>query len=390
MTPAATAANKKFWQFKNLAGDAAELILYGDIADTSWWGDEVTPTQFKSDLDALGSVSNITVRINSGGGDVWAAQTIGNLLEEHAAQVTAHIDGLCASAATIVACHCNKVEAAAGTTYMIHPAMVGLSGYMDAKKLEQLKQALDGIRENILDLYEKKTGQSREDLAEWMDGTSWWTANEAKEKGFVDEVLNAGGATTVENRNGVLFVNSVNTKLPFDAAPNFLQDSAAAKAASGAENKTAPAGTPETSHEEGKTMEIKTVEDARKAFPDLVDQIEKNAGQTAAQAEQERLKAIDEVAKLFPTELVNAAKYGEKACDAKELAYRAALDSAKKGREFLEAREIDAQESGVKNVASVPPEDKKPGAANSPAENSAQGKKDAQAFLNLMEKGKVN
>jgi len=350
----------------------------------------VTPKQFKSDLDALGSVSGITVRINSGGGDVWAAQAIGNLLEEHAAQVTAHIDGLCASAATIVACHCNKVEAAADTTYMIHPVQVGIFDYMDAKKLEQYKQALDGIRENILDLYERKTGQSREDLAAWMDGTSWWTANEAKEKGFVDEVLNAGGATTVENRNGVLFVNSVNTKLPFDTAPNFLQDSAAAKAASGAENKTAPAGTPETSHEEGKTMEIKTVEDARKAFPDLVDQIEKNAGQTAAQAEQERLKAIDEVAKLFPTELVNAAKYGEKACDAKELAYRAALDSAKKGREFLEAREIDAQESGVKNVASVPPEDKKPGAANSPAENSALGKKDAQAFLNLMGKGKVN
>lgn len=329
--------------------------MYGDISDTSWYGDEVTPKNFKDDLDALGNVSAITVRINSGGGDVWAAQAIGNLLEQHAAKVTARIDGLCASAATIVACHCDHVEAAADTTYMIHPVQVGLCGYMDATALEQYKQALDSIKENILGLYEKKTGNSHEDLTTWMDATSWWTASEAKEKGFVDEVLDTGEAAAVENRGGVLFVNSVNTKLPFAAAPKFMQDSAAATAASGAENKNTPAGTPETSHEEGKTMEIKTVEDARKAFPDLVNQIEKDAGQAAAKAEQERLEAIDAVAKLFPAELVNAAKYGKDACDAKELAYRAALDSAEKGRAFLAAREQDAQESGVKNVASVPP-----------------------------------
>ena len=90
---------KVLWQFRNLAGvKKAELLLYGNISDTSWWDDEVTPKQFAKDLDGLGAVSEIIVRINSGGGDVFAAQTIGNLLEQHPAMVTAQIDGLCASA----------------------------------------------------------------------------------------------------------------------------------------------------------------------------------------------------------------------------------------------------------------------------------------------------
>lgn len=96
---------KKFWQFRNAAGSSgAELLLYGDISDTSWWGDEVTPKEFANELNELGPVNEITVRINSGGGDVFAAQAIGNLLEQHPASITARIDGLCASAATIIAC----------------------------------------------------------------------------------------------------------------------------------------------------------------------------------------------------------------------------------------------------------------------------------------------
>ena len=124
--------SRKFWQVKNQAGEAPELLLYGDIADSTWWGDEATPKQFKEELDALGPVAAITVRINSGGGDVFAAQAIGNMLEQHGAKVTARLDGLCASAATIVACHCDRVEAARDSTYMVHPVRMCLYGYYDA------------------------------------------------------------------------------------------------------------------------------------------------------------------------------------------------------------------------------------------------------------------
>ena len=92
--------NKKFWKFCNQAGNKVELLLYGDISQTSWWGDEVTPKQFAEELAGLGALDEITVRINSG--DVFAVQAIGNQLEQHPAAGTAKIDGLCASAATIL------------------------------------------------------------------------------------------------------------------------------------------------------------------------------------------------------------------------------------------------------------------------------------------------
>ena len=92
--------SKKFWKFCNQAGNKVELLLYGDISQTSWWGDEVTPKQFAEELAGLGALDEITVRINSG--DVFAVQAIGNQLEQHPAAVTAKIDGLCASAATIL------------------------------------------------------------------------------------------------------------------------------------------------------------------------------------------------------------------------------------------------------------------------------------------------
>ena len=85
--------NKKFWKFCNQAGNKVELLLYGDISQTSWWGDEVTPKQFAEELAGLGALDEITV---------FAAQAIGNQLEQHPAAVTAKIDGLCASAATIL------------------------------------------------------------------------------------------------------------------------------------------------------------------------------------------------------------------------------------------------------------------------------------------------
>ena len=173
-TPKTT--NNKFWKFCNLAdSQKAELFLYGDISETSWWGDEVTPKQFADDLAALGDVTEITVYINSGGGDVFAAQAIGNQLARNAATVTAHIDGLCASAATIVACHADKVVAAADSTYMVHPVSMGLCGYLTADEMRNYLKALDATRESIVSLYAKKTGHDADECAKWMDETNRWT-----------------------------------------------------------------------------------------------------------------------------------------------------------------------------------------------------------------------
>lgn len=195
--------NKKFWKFCNQAGNKVELLLYGDISQTSWWADEVTPKQFAEELAGLGALDEITVRINSGGGDVFAAQAIGNQLEQHPAAVTAKIDGLCASAATIVACHCGKVIAANDSTYMVHPVRMGACGYYNAEELQKYIEAMNAIRESIVGLYAKKTGRDKDEVAGWMDETSWWTAAQAKENGFIDELTDEADGTVIENRDGL-------------------------------------------------------------------------------------------------------------------------------------------------------------------------------------------
>lgn len=167
-------------------------------------------------------MKEITVYINSGGGDVFAAQTIGNMLERNGATVIAHIDGLCASAATIVACHADKVVAAADASYMVHPPSMGVCDYLTAEDMRNCIKALDTIRGNIVTLYAKKTGKTEDECGAWMDETNWWTASEAKENGFVDEVDGEEADAVVENRNGVLFVNSVSMGLPFAGTPYHL------------------------------------------------------------------------------------------------------------------------------------------------------------------------
>lgn len=187
-TPASP-SNKKFWEFRNAAetGGTAELLLYGDISRTSWWGDEVTPQAFAADLATIPAMDDLTVRICSGGGDVWAAQAIGAMLENRLGTVTAQIEGICASAATIVASHCKVVKAAEDATYMIHPIKVNPNGFVDMEGLKQLMDALTVMRTNVLNQYAKKTGHTVEEVAAWMDATSWWTAAEAKENGFIPD-----------------------------------------------------------------------------------------------------------------------------------------------------------------------------------------------------------
>lgn len=340
---------KKFWQFRNLAGTTAELLLYGDISDSTWWGDEITPKSFADELNALGAVSDIRVRINSGGGDVFAAQTIGNLLEQHSATVTALIDGLCASAATVVACHCNKVVAANDSTYMVHPVQMAPAGrYMDAKTIQTYLDALTAIRENIVTLYAKKTGREKDEVAAWMDATSWWTGPQAKENGFVDELTDEEGDAVVENRSGVLFVNHVNMNLPFDEAPKFVQDSlAAAPAANGSVNKSTGGKPGNKNEEDENTMDaIKIVDDLRAAFPDMVDQLERAAADRARSEERQRIQDIEDMTVTGSEKEAYDAKF-VKPVSATDYTKAVVKMMREKGGKALDAMKRDAEDGGA-------------------------------------------
>lgn len=178
--------NKKFWSMTKQTNNSADLLLYGPISESSWWGDEITPKQFADDLAALGDVGEINVRINSGGGDVFAGQAIHSMLKRHAANVTVYIDGLAASIASIIAMAGDTVIMPKGAMMMVHNPWTCAWG--DSEELRKSADTLDKVRESLISVYEDKTGMSRDDITALMDEETWLTAEEAVEKGFADQV----------------------------------------------------------------------------------------------------------------------------------------------------------------------------------------------------------
>lgn len=196
----------KFWQVKNEVNGNSEILLYGPIAgERSWWCDEVTSRSFAEDLERLNG-KDVTVRINSGGGDVFAAHAIHNQLIAYKGKVTVVIDGLAASAATIIAVAGDRIIMPSNALFMIHNPAIGLSDYYGAEELAQAVNALNAIKDSIVAAYRKRCKVSAEEIAAMMDAETWMGAAECLEKGFVDEIN--GSVTPVLNGNS-LIVNSV-------------------------------------------------------------------------------------------------------------------------------------------------------------------------------------
>lgn len=178
---------KKFWNWirDETNPDARILRLEGTIAEESWFDDEVTPAAFKVELTS-GS-GPITVWINSPGGDCVAAAQIYNMLMDYPADVTVRIDGIAASAASVIAMAGTKVQMSPVSVMMIHNPLTVAMG--DSDEMRRAIQLLDEVKESIINAYEIKTGLSRAKLSHLMDGETWMNAKKALELGFCDEIL---------------------------------------------------------------------------------------------------------------------------------------------------------------------------------------------------------
>ena len=176
----------KFWNWVRDA-DTGErtLVLNGQIAEDSWFGDEVTPGIFRDEL--MKGEGNITVWINSPGGDVFAAAQIYNMLMDYKGNVTVRIDDLAASAASMIAMAGTTVEMSPVGMLMIHNPSTAVIG--NTKEMQAAIQMLDEVKESILNAYELKTGQPRQSLSDLMDAESWMNAKKAVELGFADKIL---------------------------------------------------------------------------------------------------------------------------------------------------------------------------------------------------------
>lgn len=180
---------KKFWNWRNQADeeDPTERVLefYGTIAEESWYDDDITPAMFRDELFA-GS-GPVTIWLNSPGGDCIAASQIYSMLMDYKGDITVKIDGIAASAASVIAMAGTKVLMAPTSLMMIHnPATVAFGDHVDMQKAIDM---LEEVKESIINSYEIKTSLPRKQLSRMMDETTWMNAKKAIELGFADGIL---------------------------------------------------------------------------------------------------------------------------------------------------------------------------------------------------------
>jgi ATP-dependent Clp protease protease subunit len=167
------------------------LFLNGTIAEESWFDDDVTPQLFKDELNS--GTGDITVWINSPGGDCVAAAQIYNMLMDYKGSVTVKIDGIAASAASVIAMAGTKVLVSPVSMLMIHNPMTVAFG--NSAEMQKAIDMLASVKDSILNAYEIKTGLSRTKLSHLMDAETWMDANKAIELGFADEIMQRSAIT---------------------------------------------------------------------------------------------------------------------------------------------------------------------------------------------------
>lgn len=341
--------NRHFWSFRNAAADNAvpELILYGDIASETWWGDEVTPQQFTEELTALGNVPEIVVRINSGGGDVFAANAIYTRLKDNPAKIRVKIDGWAASAATIVAMAGDVIEIPGNGVFMIHDPAIGLLGYFNETDLAKAVDELKVIKQSIVNGYALKTGKATEEIAAIMATETWYDGKQAVDAGFCDKIMFEKAETTVEDTAKIV-VNRVSLDISrFPNLPVSLLNRCATR--SHTQNDFSDNKQIESKRSE-KNMdgmrEIKTVDELKAAFPDLTKQI----ADAAVAAERQRIQDIEEVALPGFEAIVAEAKF-TKPVAAGEVAKAIVAEQRKQGKDYIQNRDADAKNRGAGGVA---------------------------------------
>ncbi|KNF08547.1 protease subunit of ATP-dependent Clp protease [Gottschalkia purinilytica] len=329
----------KFWKIKNITEDKGELLLYGDISEVSWWGDEVTPKQFAEDLKNLGNVSEIDVRINSMGGDVFAATTIASLLRANNAKINIYIDGMAASAATIVAMAGDKIFMPENSMMMIHDPLVGLMGYYNTKDFKEFTEVLDKIKESILVGYEAKTKKTKEELSQMMSDETWLTASEAVEHGFADEIISLTVDLDIENKGNSKFM--IVNKLKFDIS-NYKNIPQITPISVDKENKNAHKCVKnihfdiKNNKKEEKILDLK---DLQEKYPDIYNQVYEKG----VKDERERIKEIENIAPKGFENLVRKAKF-ENVISAEKLAMNIVKSQKNSGKKYLDEVEEDTEE----------------------------------------------
>lgn len=317
----------KFLQFKNAAdGGNPQLLIYGEIG--GWW-DGIQARDFAEQLLAI-DAPEIDVRINSNGGEVFTAQAIYSSLKRHPAKINVFIDGMAASAATIVAMAGDVITMPENALMMVHNPLTGLWG--NANEMREVADTLDKVRETMLAVYRNKTELDDTKLTELLDAETYMTAAEAFDLGFVDVVSEAMQVVATRKKSGNFEVNGL-----VMAAEKFKQLPDHWRNAVNSQRKAPPpkTGNIENTQKEAKGM---TLDELKAQHPEVYAAAVEE-GQTQ---ERERIKAIEALAMVGHEALTASAKF-ENAISPEAFALEIVKAEKESKGKYLENRREDAK-----------------------------------------------
>ena len=359
----------------------AEINLYGEVVQShpvDWWTGEKIPGNFIAldeilrDLDELNTKDNVTVHINSVGGDFYAGLAIYNRLRTLDASITTINDGLAASAGSLIfmAGDKGKRKVHAASNLMIHGVLTLLWGYYNAVDLKAEVKTLESHNKAAIAAYVEATGLPEDVVKAAMSKDTYMTGQEAVDAGWADEIISDANAEPANMMmspdKSLLMVNGYSVaarcmgKLPASIPQMSAEGWAALSTPKNGEmphhNSTQPAnGVSDNTHTGGTDMEIKNTIELRNAFPDLVAQIESDARAEGSQAERQRIQGIESIQNAIgDADMVRNAKFGEQPMNAQELAFAAMQKQAGLGVNMLGKLNSDAQNSGAAQVDATP------------------------------------
>ena len=355
-------------------GNAARIDMYGEVVATrpvDWWTGEPIPgnfiaqDEFLKDLSALAGKDEITVHINSVGGDMYAGIAIHNRLRGLAAHITTVNDGLAASAGSLIFMAGDDRKMHAGSNLMIHGAAAFLCGYYQVQDLRIAEKQMDAHNRAGINIYAERTGRDEQEIIDLVEAETWMTGQEAVDEGFATEVI-TDETEPVEMKltpdrmtmmvNGYPVAARCMSKIPDSVPVMSAEEWAALSAPQHHRAKPAVVQAANTYQNGGSKMEIKNLDDLRAAYPDLLAQAE-----SAAQAEgcaggdvpAFRASRTSRQPLAMPRWSENA-KSGDEPVNAEQLAFAAMKAQAAIGANMLGKLAADAQNSGAAGVIPTP------------------------------------
>ena len=304
---------------------------------------------------------DICMEINSPGGLCTSAFEIYTALKQYQGKVTANVIVAC-SAATVIACGADETYASDASIFMIHNSQSHAEG--DYRDLQMSADALKEINESLINVYEKKTGLSREEIQDLMDNDTYMSPAKAIEKGFINGFM--PGMDTKDGKGGTVInavasvagmFNSFAYAIPEDKAALLKKIIMDGMGQQDTGNNAAGDSHVPVAKKNKEGENKMTLKEAMAKNPELKEELDsllKEAEAKGVTGERNRLKELDAISASVAQEALNNAKYGEKPLDAKEFAYQAMLDDKIKMSAYMQNTVSDAEESGVNNVGILP------------------------------------